>query len=114
MAKRRRDAEQEPAVVADRPSAADAWGPDPPPRIDLAGDLRAAVGRAATAEERLVVVDGGEEVAAIIPIEDFRLLLRLEEEELDRIDLEEVRKRQEDPEQQELIPWETIRAKHGL
>ena len=92
----------------------DDWGPEPPPQIDLADDLRAAVKRAATAEERLVVVEGNDEIAAISPIEDYRLLLRLEVEELDRIDAEEMGKRRQDPDNQELIPWETIKAKHSL
>lgn len=101
-------------VAADRVDQVDDWGPDPLPEVDLADDLRASVGRAAAGEERLVVLSGGEQVAAIIPIEDLRLLLRLEEEELDGIDVEELRKLRDNPEDQELIPWEAIKAKHGL
>ena len=92
----------------------DEWGPEPPAQVDLGGDLRAAVERAAANEERMVVRAGSEELAAIIPMADFRLLLRLEEEELDRIDVEEVLKGREDPENQELIPLETVLAKRGL
>jgi hypothetical protein len=114
MAQRRRESEETPSVAVEHSSEPDGWGPGPLPEIELAGDLRAAVRGAAAAEERLVVVEGGEEIAAIIPMEDFRLLLRLEEEELDRIDLEEVRKRREDPGQQELIPFDQVKAELGL
>ena len=93
---------------------ADEWGPEPPARVNLGGDLRAAVERAAANDERLVVRAGDEELAAIIPMEDFRLLLRLEEEELDRIDIEEVRRLRADPNEQEWIPLEQVKAELGL
>ena len=95
------------------PLTDDEWEPQPPAQIDLGSDLVAAVRRAA-GQERLVVRDAGEEVAAIIPRDDFHLLLRLEEEELDRIDAEEVRKALADPENKETIPYERIRAELGL
>lgn len=60
--------------------------------VDINGDLRAAVRRAAQLEERLVVRDGREELVAIRPLADLRFLFRLENAEMDRIDLEETRK----------------------
>ena len=114
MAQRQPDTETLAHDFAEPLAEGDEWGPEPPATVDLGGDLRAAVERAAANEERLVVRAGGEELAAIIPMEDFRLLLRLEEEELDRIDVEEILKGREDPENQELIPLETVLAKHGL
>ena len=103
-----------PAHVVSEQVDHDEWGPEPPDTVDLGGDLRAAVERAAANEERLVVRAGGEELAAIIPMEDFRLLLRLEEEELDRIDVEEARKALADPENQTRIPLAQFRAELGL
>ena len=60
--------------------------------VDINGDLRAAVCRAARSEERLIVRDGREELVAILPLADLRFLLRLENAEMDWIDLEEARK----------------------
>ena len=46
------------------------------------------VNRAAYGKERIIVSRRGKDLAAVIPIEDLRLLERLAEEEMDRIDLE--------------------------
>jgi prevent-host-death family protein len=46
------------------------------------------VNRAAYGKERTIVSRRGKDLAAVIPIEDLRLLERLAEEEMDRIDLE--------------------------
>lgn len=55
---------------------------------------------------RVVVRDNSDEVAAIIPPADLQLLLRLEEEELDRIDLAEARRALADPDNGPPIPWQ--------
>jgi prevent-host-death family protein len=47
------------------------------------------VNRAAYAKERTIVSRRGKDLAAVIPIEDLRLLERLAQEEMDRIDLED-------------------------
>ena len=47
------------------------------------------VNRAAYAKERTIVSRRGKDLAAVIPIEDLRLLERLVQEEMDRIDLED-------------------------
>ena len=49
------------------------------------------VNRAAYGKERTIVSRRGKDVAAVIPMEDFRLLERLAREEMDRMDLEEAR-----------------------
>lgn len=82
--------------------------------VDINSDLRAAVRRAARLEERLVVRDRGEELVAILPLADIRFLLRLENAELDRFDLEEARKALADPDNQERIPFSVVRTEQVL
>ncbi len=82
--------------------------------VDINEDLRAAVRRAARLEERLIIRDGREELVAILPLADLRFLLRLENAELDRFDLEEIRKAEADPDDQERIPFDVIRAELAL
>ena len=49
------------------------------------------VNRAAYGKERTIVSRRGKDLAAVIPIEDLRLLERLAQEEMDRIDIEDAR-----------------------
>lgn len=49
------------------------------------------VNRAAYGNERTIVSRRGKDLAAVIPIEDLRLLERLAREETDRTDLEDAR-----------------------
>jgi len=49
------------------------------------------VNRAAYGKERTIVSRRGKDLAAVIPIEDLRLLERLAQEEIDRIDVEDAR-----------------------
>lgn len=49
------------------------------------------VNRAAYGKERTVVSRRGKDLAAVIPIDDLRLLERLSQKEIDRIDLEDAR-----------------------
>ena len=49
------------------------------------------VNRAAHGKERTIVSSRGKDLAAVIPIEDLRLLERLAQEEMDRIDIEDAR-----------------------
>ena len=49
------------------------------------------VSRAANGNQRTIVSQRGKDVAAVIPMEDLRLLERLVREEMDRMDLEEAR-----------------------
>jgi prevent-host-death family protein len=70
------------------------------------------VKKAALDKERVVLTRRGKELAALVPMEDVRLLEELE----DRLDLEEARaalaEAQADPEK--TIPWEKLKAELGL
>jgi prevent-host-death family protein len=68
--------------------------------------------KAAVDKERIVLTRRGKELAALVPMEDMRLLEELE----DRFDLEEARvalaEAKADPERP--IPWERLKAELGL
>jgi prevent-host-death family protein len=64
------------------------------------------VSRAAYAGERIVVHRRKKPVAAVVPISDLELLEQLE----DRIDLEDARKRLNEP----TVPWSKIKKDLGL
>jgi prevent-host-death family protein len=49
------------------------------------------VNRAAYGKERTIVSRRGKDLAAVIPMEDLRLLERLTREEMDRLDIESAR-----------------------
>lgn len=49
------------------------------------------VNRAAYGKERTIVSRRGKDLAAVIPMEDLRLLERLAREEMDRLDIESAR-----------------------
>ena len=55
------------------------------------GEFPESVNRAAYGKERTIVSRRGKDLAAVIPIEDLRLLERLVREEMDRVDLEDAR-----------------------
>ncbi len=69
------------------------------------------INRAAYGGERVVIERRGKELAAVISIEDLRLLERLIEKEEDRIDLEESRKALAD---EERVSWREIKQSRGL
>lgn len=70
------------------------------------------VKKAAEDKERIVLTKRGKEWAALVPMEDVRLLEDLE----DRLDLEEARaalaEAKADP--AKTIPWEKLKAELGL
>jgi prevent-host-death family protein len=68
------------------------------------------VNRAAYRHERVLLTRHGKAVAAIISADDLELLEALE----DRDDLEAARAALADPENQEEIPWEQVKADLGL
>lgn len=68
--------------------------------------------RAAYGKERTIVSRRGKDLAAVIPIEDLRLLERLAREEMDRIDLEEARAALAEP--GENISLEQVKEELGL
>lgn len=71
-------------------------------------DLPDAVVRASTQKERVPIRSGRKVVAAVVPVEDLRLLEELE----DRFDVEEAERRRQSP--QKPIPYETVRRRLGL
>jgi len=70
------------------------------------------VNRAAYGKERTIVSRRGKDLAAVIPMEDLRLLERLAREEMDRRDLEDARAALAEP--GENIPLEQVRKELGL
>lgn len=70
------------------------------------------VNRAAYGKERTIVCRRGKDLAAVIPIEDLRLLERLAQEEMDRIDVEAARAALAEP--GENISLEQVKEELGL
>jgi len=60
--------------------------------------------------ERILLHRRGKNVAAVVPIEDFALLEKLE----DRIDLEDARAALAEVRKKGTIPWEKIKSEMGL
>ena len=69
--------------------------------------LSTIINRAAFGKERVVLTRRGKELAAVVPIEDVKLLEDLE----DRLDLEAAR---EALKEEGTIPWEKVKAELGL
>jgi len=72
------------------------------------------VNRAAYGKERTIVSRRGKDLAAVIPIEDLRLLERLAREEMDRADLEDARAALKEAEEEGTISLEEARKRLGL
>jgi len=72
------------------------------------------VNRAAYGNERTIVSRRGKDLAAVIPIEDLRLLERLTREEMDRLDLEDARAALAEAEEMGTVPLEEARKRLGL
>lgn len=72
--------------------------------------LLTVINRAAFGKERIVLTRRGKEVAAVVPIEDMKLLEELE----DRIDLEEARAALAEAKSKGTIPWKKLKADLGL
>lgn len=70
------------------------------------------VNRAAYGKERTIVSRRGKDLAAVIPMEDLRLLERLAQEERDRMDVEAARAALAEP--GENIPLERMKEELGL
>ena len=68
--------------------------------------LSALVKRAASEKERVVLTVRGRELAALVPIEDLRLLEELE----DRLDLDDARAALAEARKEGTVPWEQIKA----
>jgi prevent-host-death family protein len=77
-------------------------------------DFPEILNRAAYAKERTVVSRRGKDLAAVVPIEDLRLLERLVQEEEDRLDLEAAHAALKEAEVEGTIPLEEARERLGL
>jgi prevent-host-death family protein len=64
--------------------------------------------------KRVVIRRRGKDLAALIPIDDYRMLLRMEEALEDHLDLEEAREALKDPRNRERIPWKKVKKDLGL
>jgi prevent-host-death family protein len=71
------------------------------------------VNRAAYGNERTIVSRRGKDLAAVIPIEDLRLLERLAQEEIDRIDIEDARAALKEAEEKGTIPLRDLMRELG-
>jgi prevent-host-death family protein len=72
------------------------------------------VSRAAYGNERTIVSRRGKDLAAVVPIDDLRLLERLAREEMDRLDLEDARAALQEAEEKGTTPLEEARKRLGL
>jgi len=72
------------------------------------------VNRAAYGKERTIVSRRGKDLAAVIPIDDLRLLERLSREEMERLDLEDARAALAEAAEKGTIPLEEARKRLGL
>jgi len=71
------------------------------------------VNRAAYGKERTIVSRRGKDLAAVIPIEDLRLLERLVREEMDRIDIEDARAALKEAKEKGTIPLRDLMQELG-
>ncbi|HEY2158238.1 MAG TPA: type II toxin-antitoxin system Phd/YefM family antitoxin [Isosphaeraceae bacterium] len=80
--------------------------------VELKQSLGEILNRAEYAGERFVIHRRGKDAAAVIPVEDLRLLEKLVRELEDRIDMEAVTAARE--ESGEPIPFEEVRRRLGF
>ena len=69
-----------------------------------------AVSRAAYGSDRIVIQRRGKPVAALVSMDDLRLLEALE----DQFDVEAARKALADPKNRKRIPWRRVKVAFGL
>jgi prevent-host-death family protein len=72
--------------------------------------LTTLIKRAASGKERVVVTRNGKAIAAIVPIEDLKLLEEIE----DRKDIEEARAALAEVEETGTVSWDEIKTELGL
>ncbi len=72
------------------------------------------VDRAVHKKQRTIVSRRGKDVAAIVPMDDLRLLDRLSQEEIDRVDREDARAALAEAEKKGTIRLEDARKRLGL
>ena len=82
---------------------------DPSYEIEIVDDADEAIRRAG-AEERIVLAQPGKSPVAVIPLIDLKLLLRLEDAELDRIDAEDLKLLRESDEYYDRVSWDAVKT----
>jgi hypothetical protein len=70
--------------------------------------------RAAYGKERTIVSRRGKDLAAVIPMDDLRLLERLAREEMDRIDIEDARAALKEAEEKGTFSLREVKRELGL
>jgi prevent-host-death family protein len=75
--------------------------------VDARQQFADIINRSTYAKERIVITRRGKDLAAVVPIEDLKLLEEIE----DRIDLEAARKALKESGS---VPWEKVKAELGL
>lgn len=78
--------------------------------VDARKQISEIINRAAFGKERITLTRRGKEIAALVPIEDMKLLEALE----DRIDLEEARAALSESKKKGTVSWEKMRRELGL
>ena len=68
------------------------------------------INRSAFGKERIVLTRRGKEIAAVVPVEDLKLLEKLET----CLDLDAIEKALADPENKESISWNRVKKELGL
>jgi prevent-host-death family protein len=80
--------------------------------VELRQSLTEVLNRAEYQGERIIIHRRGKDVAAIVPLEDLKLLERLIEEAEDRLDVEAARVSM--AESEDRIPYADVRRRLGL
>ena len=86
---------------------------DPSYEVEVVEDVQEAI-RWARVQERVIVASEGQPPIAVIPLLDLQLLLRLEDEELDRIDAEDLRRLKESDDYDDLVTWDEVKMQSRL
>ena len=76
--------------------------------VDIVDDVGQAI-RLAAADRRVVLMENGGRAVALLPVADLRLLLRLEDEELDRVDAQDVRQLRKSKAYHDRVSWDDVK-----
>jgi prevent-host-death family protein len=78
--------------------------------VNARKQISEVINRAAFGKERMILTRRGKEVAAVVPIEDVKVLEALE----DRMDLEEARAALVQAKGKRTVPWSKLKKELGL
>jgi prevent-host-death family protein len=78
--------------------------------VDARAQFSEIINRAAFGKERATLTRRGKEIAAVVPIEDMKLLEALEE----KIDLEEARESLAESKKKGTVSWQKIKKELGI